>query len=108
MKTLLTIAATSLLTLAAPAFAQDAGNPGATGSTGSLTGSNTNTGYDGTYRGDTMNRPPMNEGRASANDYYQPTGPDSPPMAGPRHSDADLVGPGSNMDSPTDSHDVAR
>jgi hypothetical protein len=41
MKSLLTLAAVGLLALSAPAFAQDAGSPGASGVGGGMSGSNT-------------------------------------------------------------------
>ncbi len=60
MRTLLTVAAaTALMALSAPAFAQEAGAPAAPGVTGSMTGSNPGTGfgpniygpgYSGSYR----------------------------------------------------------
>jgi len=117
MKTILALAATSLLALSAPAFAQSAGAPGATGANGcGLSGSNPGTCMNNGF-GDNFNSPPngyyrndrsyMNEGRAAAPDY-EPTGPDSPPMYGP-HRDGDLqVGPRSNMDGPADGNDDAR
>jgi hypothetical protein len=49
MKTALALAA--LLALAAPAVAQEAGAPGATGVGGSLTGSNPGTGFGSDYYG---------------------------------------------------------
>jgi hypothetical protein len=94
MKTIAMIAA-GLLVASTPAFAQDAGAPGATGVGGPLTGSNTGTGYppgaynspygygygynngwnDG-YRNEPYNYEtpgvvvgPMIEGRAAAPDY---------------------------------------
>ncbi len=83
--TLLALAASSLIVTSAPVLAQDAGYPGATGVTGSMTGSNTGSsntwnrnmgerdydrpdaGYaDGpSYDGDRY----MQEGRASAPEY---------------------------------------
>ena len=44
MKSLVVLAFAGLLACAVPAFAQDAGQPGATGTGGSLTGSNPGTG----------------------------------------------------------------
>jgi len=45
MRTILALTATSLIAIAAPAFAQSAGAPGAVGVGGPLTGSNPGTGY---------------------------------------------------------------
>ncbi len=59
MKTLLVLAGASLLALSAPALAQNAGAPGATGVGGSMTGSNTGS---GSYNG-------------PAPDYAYPDGP---------------------------------
>ena len=44
MKSVIAVAFASLLAAAAPAFAQDPGQPGATGTGNGLTGSNTGTG----------------------------------------------------------------
>jgi hypothetical protein len=104
LKALLAIAASSMLLLSVPALAQNAGAPGATGTGGSLTGSNTGTSgpnmpgyrdqrdgyYDNGYNNGYNNGGRyMNEGRAAAPDY-EPTGPDSPPVYGPRHREDDM------------------
>ena len=112
MKTILALAATSLIALSAPVFAQNAGAPGATGTGGSLTGSNPGTGFGyGQNYGDSINPGPgpgyseypnrpgnggfgynsgygdeggvyMNEGRAAAPDYDE----DGPDYGAPSHA----------------------
>jgi len=126
MKTTLALAASALLVLSASAFAQSAGTPGAIGTGNGMSGSNPGTDYrNGAYRGDDFNsdaggyrRYPdgegryLNEGRAAAPDYDGPDASGPGPASRPRNwgpgVGADLVGPGSNMDSPTDGHDVSR
>ena len=78
MRTIFAIAVTSVLALAAPALAQQAGAPGATGAGGSLTGSNppgtagvTTAPHTGTRSMNKMNNG-MSEGRAAAPDANTP------------------------------------
>ena len=121
MKFIHALAATAAFALATPALAQNAGQPGAVGVGGSLIGSNPGSGQrleEGVNPGPGYGYPDgpryLNEGRASAPDYgYE--GPDYGAPAGAWRPQterpgvgADLVGPGSNMDSPTDGHDVSR
>jgi len=76
MKTVYALAAASLLALSVPAFAQNAGSAGATGTGTGLTGSNPGTGsatqnsagkgMDGQTNGVNGGSNGMNEGRAAA------------------------------------------
>ena len=77
MKSLLALTAAGLLALSAPAFAQSAGSPGATGATNGLTGSDTGTG-PATMNNDSNKMGggaagTMNEGRATAPDQMTNT-----------------------------------
>ena len=81
--------ATALMALSTPAFAQDAGAPGATGTTGPMTGSNTGTGYAPYY------------GAAPNGGYYAPAPNDyrqgyayGPPVEGPYDGPGPYYGPG--------------
>src|ERR1700710_1734360 len=75
MKTICILAAAGLLALSAPAFAQDAGSAGATGTGSGLTGSNTGTGSatmnsagKGMNGSNNGNAHGMTEGRAAGSD----------------------------------------
>ena len=126
MKSIFACALLAGLAFALPAAAQVEGTPGAIGTGNGMSGSNPGTDYrNGAYRGDDFNsdaggyrRYPdgegryLNEGRAAAPDYDGPDVSGPGPASRPRNwgpgVGADLVGPGSNMDSPTDGHDVSR
>ncbi len=77
MRSIFALAMAAGLTLAAPAFAQDAGSPGAVGTGGGLTGSNTpGSAATEMKKGDSMNRTaPMVEERAAAPDGATPSNP---------------------------------
>ena len=77
MRTIFAVAMAAGLSIAAPAFAQDAGSPGAVGTGGSLTGSNPPGGAATRMKdGDATDRTtPMVEERASAPEGATPSNP---------------------------------
>ena len=101
MKTLIAVAAASLLALAAPALAQ-------------TTNANRHHHLHGRYRVSARTHPEYGSGDV----YVRESRPTEPvvtvpafawrPQAEQEGVGADLIGPGSSMDNPTDQHDVSR